>query len=512
MPDPSDDGAHLDTEVAILGGGLAGLTCAAGLAREGIDCTVVERRERLGGRARSWRDETTGDPVHIGPHIFLSHYPNMFQLLDLFGTRSDIVWQEDHFITISDGPDTFVMDQHPLPPPLHFLPSIVADDRLPLLHKLSNVPITLFAMQMDERDVLRLDDVNAYGFLRRMGVSEQYLRQFWAFTSRAIMNVPLELCSAGALLRFYRRFIGHRDFSFGFPDGGLGDLFAPHAGDFLRERGCDVRLETEAVGFATGRDGVEGLQLADGRELRAETTVAAVPPTTLRDLVPRDWNERWDVFGELGFFDPSSYISPYLWFDRKLTDLKMWARSHDTHALNCDFYDFSNILSDWNRDGSFVTSNIINSQRIGPLSDREVVERTVDEIADFLPGASMDRLEHSVVNRIPMAIHAPYPGTERRRPDPNPPVDGLLLAGDWIQTHLPSSMESACKSGWMAADQVLADRGRRTSMTAEHPDVEGLTRLFDRMADFWPPKKLRRAADTARRRLFDESPPAPEEP
>lgn len=493
MDDASSDASDvLETDVAIVGGGLAGLTTAVALTRAGIGCTVVERHDRLGGRARSWRDETTGDPVHIGPHIFLSKYPNMLQLLDWLGTRDQIVWQDDHFLAVVDGDHTFELEQHPLPAPFHFLPSVLADERIGHDHKLSNIPVTLYAMQMDEQDVMRLDGMNAYAFLRRMGVTEKYIRQFWAFTSRAIMNVPIEICSAGALMRFFKRFIGHNEFSFGFPDGGLGELFAPQTLQFIRDGGGEVLLETEVAGFDARGDRVDGLHLADGRRIEADTTVAALPPTTLRQMVPRQWAREHELFGQLGFFQPSRYASPYIWFDRKLTDRMMWAREHREYELNCDFYDLSNINSGWEGRNSVITSNIIWADRIDGMTDTEIVEETVSEIADFLPAASMDRVEHARVNRIPMAIHCPFPGTERRRPDTDAPIENLLLAGDWIQTHLPASMESAVMAGWMAADEIVDQRRGRADFTVPHPDVEGLTAMVEAASTFVQPREAGR--------------------
>ena len=155
-----------NTDVVIVGGGLAGLTAAIGLQRAGIDVVVLEGDQRLGGRAQSWTDETTGDPVHIGPHIFLSEYPNVFKLLDMVGTRDKIVWEDEHFIVLAHGARQVVQDQHPLPAPFHFAPTMLADPFARTRDKLSNFLVTLYAMQMDERDVMRLDGVNAYASAR----------------------------------------------------------------------------------------------------------------------------------------------------------------------------------------------------------------------------------------------------------------------------------------------------------------------------------------------------------
>ena len=53
-------------DVAVIGGGLSGLTAAALLARQGRQVTVFEGSAHLGGRAQS--PTMQGTPVNLGPH------------------------------------------------------------------------------------------------------------------------------------------------------------------------------------------------------------------------------------------------------------------------------------------------------------------------------------------------------------------------------------------------------------------------------------------------------------
>jgi len=479
-------GSSREVDVVVVGGGIAGLTCAVGLRDSGLSVVVLEKSSGLGGRARSWIDDKTGDPVHIGPHIFLSEYPNMLRLLEVLGTRDKVVWQRGQFITIYDGSRPIVMKMAKLPAPFHLVPSVIRDSTVPHKDKLSGLPASLFAMQLSEEDILRLDRISAASLLRSLGVTDRYLERFWAFTSMSILNVPVELCSAGALMRFYGKMIGHAGYDIGFPDGGLGDVFVPAAKALLERAGIEVRTSASVETFDGDRERATGVTLTDGTRIAARHCVAAVPPQALRRLARREWLEAHRTFQGLVAFQPCPYVSVFLWFDRKLTDQQFWARVHDPNDLNCDFYDLSNIHTGWRDRPSLITCNTIYSHRADGMTDAEIVARTVKEIAEALPEAARAKVVHSVVNHIPMAIHCPYPGTEQKRPEVRSEVRGLLLAGDWIRTALPSSMESAAMAGWRAAEHILEGEGRPRSLAVPHKETTGLPGALRRVARVLP--------------------------
>jgi len=470
-------------DALVIGGGLAGLTCAVGLVREGLEVVLVERDRILGGRSRSWIDPVTGDPVHVGPHIFLDEYPNMWRLLDAIGSSGHISWQPDGlFVTMVRGRERTEIRDAGWPPPYHYVPSLLRADGVRLRDLVSNWPVTSLAMRLDERGVERLDEENALAFLRRMGVSESFIDWYWRFTALAIMNVPLEVCSAGALVRFYRFQLGRAGVRVGFANTGLGDVFAPQARAAIEAGGGRVWTDVAVQRILGEGETVTGVALADGRRVRARHVVAAVPPMALREALPRSWRDRHRVFADLVHFHPVPYISVYLWFDRRLTDLAFWARRFDPNDLNTDFYDLRNIyVGDAGTRGSLIATNIIWCHRAAALDDDHIVAETVRELSEFLPEAAEARLVHSVVSRIPMAIHAPFPGTERRRPAPRTPVEGLVLAGDWVQTGFPSSMESAVRSGWLAAEAVLEDRGQPAALALKHRPADGLAGIYERL-------------------------------
>jgi 15-cis-phytoene desaturase len=480
---PGDE-RHIETDVVIAGGGLAGLTCAVGLCRAGLQVVVVERDHILGGRAASVREHVTGDAIPIGPHVFISEYPNTLALFDILGTRERVVWQDDAFVTTVEGQYRAPMRMARLPAPFHFVPSLVADPRLRTRDWLSNVPVTLLALSLDEDAIARLDNFEAIPVLRRLGVTERYLDRFWRFVSISIMNVPLERCSAGALLRFYRRLVGKRGYRIGFPDGGLGDLFAPGSQQLIEAHGGRVLMGAEVTRIAVDSTNARGVELADGRRIDARFTVAALTPHALRRALPPACVDAYPAFANLDRSQPCPYLSVFLWFDRKLTHERFWARLYEADALNCDFYDLSNINRGWRDRPSVIASNIIYAGRVWSLSDEEVVARTVAELAEYLPDARRAKVVHAVIHRIPMAIPCPLVGAERLRLDSLTPIEHLVLAGDWLQTGLPPSMESACFSGWRAAEVVLAAIGRPTSLAQRPLELDPIASLLGRAAAF----------------------------
>jgi 15-cis-phytoene desaturase len=474
-------------QVIVVGGGLAGLTSAVALSDTGLNVLVLERSSMLGGRATSWTDSTTGDPVHIGPHIFLNTYPNLLRLLDRLGTRDRIVWQDPtRFITFARGERTHVMRQfRRLPPPMPFLPSVMLDGSLSMKDKLSNFPVTFHVMRMTEQDIEALDDVPASTFLREMGVTEKYIESFWAFVCMAIMNCPLDRCSTAALMRFYRYLIGKQNLQVGFADGGLAELYADQARTIIERAGGLVETGARVVGFLGDAQRACGVELADGRRIEAPFVLSAVPGQALHAIARPEWKQHHPMFDTLLRFEPCPYISSYFWFDRKITRHQFWARPFSPHDFNCDFYDLSNIHRGWEKRPSVITSNIIYSERVGAMSDAEIIDATRREIAEFLPIALRANVVHAVVNRVPMAVHCPYPGTERLRPVAQSPVRGLWLAGDWTRTGFTSSMEGACASGWIAAEAILRARGDERRMAISHGAPEGFVGLIDRLPARW---------------------------
>jgi uncharacterized protein with NAD-binding domain and iron-sulfur cluster len=84
----------------------------------------------------------------------------------------------------------------------------------------------------------------------------------------------------------------------------------------------------------------------------------------------------------------------------------------------------------------------------------ELVHRAHQELLDALPDVRAAKLVQATVIREPRATFSLAPG-QPARPSTETDLQGFLLAGDWIDTGLPATIESAVRSGHRAADLCI---------------------------------------------------------
>jgi hypothetical protein len=88
------------------------------------------------------------------------------------------------------------------------------------------------------------------------------------------------------------------------------------------------------------------------------------------------------------------------------------------------------------------------------LDNEALVTLAAREVAESIPGARDALLRRGTVIREKHATFSLAPG-QPARPPVETPVEGLFLAGDWIDTGLPGTIESAALAGHRAAASVL---------------------------------------------------------
>ena len=470
----------MSPDALVVGAGVAGLRCALALADAGMKVLVLEASPHAGGRAASWTDETTGMQVDIGPHVLTSEHRNFMAMLQRLGTADKVEWQRRPLVTLQDGRGVLRMPSPRLPPPLHGI-SLAARalTRLSFRDGWSHLRIAWRAARLNERTLRELDVEEAHAYLRDMGVRPAAVEWFWRSAMLALLNVPLEQCSAASMMRVFRLMLGRSGYHFGFPRVALAQLYVPGCCRAVVRSGGQVLFGARVRRLRIAHGRIFGVEMEDGHFIDAPHTVLALPPSELAAIAGESREPALEPLATAArYFRPSPYISTYVWFDRPVTTERFWARVWTPQGLNTDFYNLSRIRPALAGEPSVIAANAIGPMARGDWPDGRIVEHTINEVKEFAPLARQAHVVHARVHRTPMAIPQPRPGTEALRPRNETPVAGLWIAGDWTDTSLPFSMESAARSGALAAEAVLQAAGRPQTLSIAAPETRGFVGLF----------------------------------
>ena len=136
MGQKPDTGGPPPRTVAVLGGGLAGLSAARALVERGYEVTLVEKRPFLGGRAFSFHDREAGAHVDNGQHIFMGCCTYYIDFLEALGVSHKTYLQDTLRTEVVRDGKRGALYSTPWLGALHLLPSFIMYPHLTLKDKL----------------------------------------------------------------------------------------------------------------------------------------------------------------------------------------------------------------------------------------------------------------------------------------------------------------------------------------------------------------------------------------
>lgn len=443
-------------KVVVVGAGFAGMAAAIALQERRHQVTLLERRGVLGGRATSFPDAVSGEDVDNGTHLMIGAYTATLDLLRR-ARAEDLVWaQRDLRIDYVDERGPTALSCPPLAAPWHLLAGVLGL-RLPWRARWDALRLAFTVRFGRPPEGLTLDE-----YFRRTGQGDAARRLLWNPLATAVLN---ESPDRGAAILFHRvfrdAFLKRREASaLLFLRAGwarlherLAEYLVSRGGRLLR-RALAQAVETSGA-RASGvrfrqrvqtREAIRAGETGEDARLDADAVVLAVPWTAVGPLVPEDLRARPPVGGLAGL-GGSPIVSVDLWLDRVVLDKPfVGLRAGDMEWA----FDKGRIFG---RTGppqhlSFIASA---AWRALPRSNAELVAAAEEALRRLFPGMAGASVQRSLVLREPDATFTCTPEAEALRPGPRTPLAGLYLAGDWTDTGLPATIESAVRSGFNAA-------------------------------------------------------------
>jgi len=488
------------------------MAAAAALAERGLHVVLHEQRKALGGRASSFHDPRAGCWVDHGRHALMGCCTNA---LDLIG-RANLTpyFQRERVMNFVDARGRL----HPfrpgrmLPAPLHLLGALWQLRMLPpgervgmarTMRRLAGRRLTASECRQD-----------AETWLRWRGESDHAIEQFWTpllvsalseTLDRIALPAARNVCREGLLLAR-----GASDLYW--PTTSLHEVFHEAMGRWLESLGVEIRLPSRVASVEIGVpdedapagrvDVVEGpgpaaprrrvTALRFGADKKAEPVdfcILAVPWHRVRSLLPAEllaWMPELAVWHR---YEPAPITAVHLWFDRPITRVphavlpgrtSQWlfrlpavAGAGAEGNRNADGED-GRATEPWSHYQVLISA----AHSAAEMPRDELLRRVTAELRVLGKEAREARLMHHRVSTSPLAVFSPRPGLEPYRPGPNTPADNLFLAGDWTDTGWPSTIESAVRSGRIAAGRVLDCLGRGEELLTPDMSPSWLARLM----------------------------------
>jgi len=211
-------------------------------------------------------------------------------------------------------------------------------------------------------------------------------------------------------------------------------------------------------------------------------------------LLPREMSEGNGSLAGLRNIKTSPITGVHLWYDRTvmtepfltlLDHTTQWVfnktllyKTSETDGANVRPTGQSAQSSEDGADGQYLQLVISASYGLVPQSRQEIIDLCRRELAEVLPATREAQLRKATVIKEINATFSPAPGVDRWRPPQKTSVDNLFLAGDWTRTSWPATMEGAVRSGYLAAEALLAEIGEpRTFLQPDLP-FEGLSKFW----------------------------------
>jgi uncharacterized protein with NAD-binding domain and iron-sulfur cluster len=245
----------------------------------------------------------------------------------------------------------------------------------------------------------------------------------------------------------------------------------------------EIRLREGGFGCAV---------LDDGSELTADACVAAVPHDALLKLVPQEMGADGGPLAGLRHIKTSPITGVHLWFDRTvMSEPFLTLLDHTTQWV----FNKSRLYGQDEASGAnarptgetgdgartnrqYLQLVISASYDLVPRSRQEIIDLCLRELGDVLPETRRAELQRATVIKEVNATFSPEPGVDRWRSGQQIGVKNLFLAGDWTRTGWPATMEGAARSGYLAAEALLAAFGRPQKCLQPDLPLEGLSRLW----------------------------------
>jgi squalene-associated FAD-dependent desaturase len=427
----------MQKKVIVIGGGFAGLTAAAYLSNNNFKVTLLEASPKLGGRAYSFTDRETNSVLDNGQHILMGCYFETLNFLDLIGATEKFYFQKRLEVNfVKEGFRILPLKSFPFFYPLNLMLGMLRFKALTFAERLSLLRIFLKLPFFPTKKLSRL---NIKQWLEKENQSENIENAFWRILAVGALNTSLEKASAKIFVDILKQIFlsDKKSARIVLPKYGLNESYAEDAEKFIRNNGGKISLSESVNKLVLKENVVSEVHTSEKVYSDFDYVVSAVPPYAFFRMINKDFRMNVPDF---------SYSS--------ILNIHIWLKENDSQD---GFFGLINSPLHWvfNK-GSHLNIVISDADELVNKSDEELMVIVKTEMKKYF-SLNPELISNYKIIKEKRATFIPSNDILEKRPQQKTKIENLILAGDWIDTGLPSTIESAVKSGRVAADIIISD-------------------------------------------------------
>ncbi|MFW5984393.1 MAG: hydroxysqualene dehydroxylase [Halobacteria archaeon] len=516
-----------DTSVAVIGGGVGGMTTAHELAERGFDVSLYEKRDVLGGKSRSI-ETVDGYPGEHGFRFLPGFYKHLRDTMSRIpaddGTVRDNLVETTEMLRCLGGGEKIRSPQRTPRTPgevVDALRNMLWRDSVPshehdfFLNRFLTLATSCEARWRDE-----YENTSWWEFTDADEMSEEYRKYLVRGATKVLVAMDPEESSARTIGRMTVQTVAdildpRRDVEI--LNAPTSEAWIDPWRDHLEDLGVEVHIEAPAEAIEFDRERVTGV-VVDGERVEADQYVLATPVEVTRRLVTDEMRDADTSLAEIDRLKTDWMSGVQFYLDEDVPLVRghgiyfdsPWALTSISQRqfwdVDFDRYDgvegvLSVCISDWDSEG------VVYGKTAKECTRDEVAREVWTQLKDHLNDDGETVLDDDALvawhldeaiqhddeegrneNQEPLLVNTV--GSLRHRPEATTGIDNLTLAADYVRTNTDlATMEGANEAARRATNAIL----ERTASSAPRCEVHELEdpRIFK------PFKKM----DSARYRL-----------
>ncbi len=420
----------------VVGSGFAGLSAASFLANKNYHIELIETSPKLGGRAYSFLIQNNNDIIDNGQHILMGCYKNTLQFLKLINATKNLILQKYLEINfVNKDRRLFKLKASRFFYPLNLIYGIMNYDFLSSSEKMKVIRF-MISILFEDRE--KLSSLNVDEWLKQKSQNENINKALWNFLSIGALNCSLPKASAKIFFKIIKEIFlkGNFNSTIILPKVGLNELYCEPAKEFILSKGGIISLNEELIEIIFENDKAIEIITNKRRISDFDYLILAIPPFSLKKII--GYRELFNQ--ELFNYEYSSILTFHIWLKHNSLKEKFYGLiDSPLHWVFNHYSHITTVISDAN--------DLINKDK------DELFFFVWNEIEKHF-GIKKDEVIDYQIIKEKRATFIPSNIALKNRPSIKTKYKNVFLAGDWVDTNLPATIESAVMSGKIAAELI----------------------------------------------------------